>query len=60
MDHKKEHAEVDSFFSSLSMESSSNSGRLSLERDLLRPLAEARKLYVYVTEGFWKQIKTAG
>lgn len=34
--------------------------RLSLERDLLRPLSESRKLYSYVTEGFWKQIKTAG
>ncbi|KAI7903379.1 putative mannose-1-phosphate protein [Cokeromyces recurvatus] len=34
--------------------------KLSLERDLLRPLSESRKLYCYVTEGFWKQIKTAG
>lgn len=35
-------------------------GKLSLERDLLRPLSESKKLYVYVTDGFWKQIKTAG
>ncbi|KAI8992147.1 nucleotide-diphospho-sugar transferase [Mycotypha africana] len=40
--------------------SNGNDGRLSLERDLLRPLSESRKLYAYVTEGFWKQIKTAG
>lgn len=35
-------------------------GRLRLEQDLLRPLSENRKLYVYVTENFWRQIKTAG
>ncbi|KAI8381516.1 nucleotide-diphospho-sugar transferase [Radiomyces spectabilis] len=34
--------------------------RLRLEQDLLRPLSEGRKLYVYVTEKFWRQIKTAG
>ncbi|KAL1926209.1 hypothetical protein VTP01DRAFT_6074 [Rhizomucor pusillus] len=34
--------------------------RLRLEQDLLRPLSENRKLYVYVTENFWRQIKTAG
>ncbi|KAI9356693.1 nucleotide-diphospho-sugar transferase [Pilaira anomala] len=34
--------------------------KLSLERDLLRPLSESKKLYVYITDGFWKQIKTAG
>ncbi|ORZ00931.1 nucleotide-diphospho-sugar transferase [Syncephalastrum racemosum] len=34
--------------------------RLRLEQDLLRPLSEAHKLYVYVTEKFWRQIKTAG
>ncbi|KAI9478139.1 MAG: nucleotide-diphospho-sugar transferase [Benjaminiella poitrasii] len=37
-----------------------DSNKLSLERDLLRPLLEAKNLYCYVTEGFWKQIKTAG
>ncbi|SAL95921.1 hypothetical protein [Absidia glauca] len=34
--------------------------RLRLEQDLLRPLSESRKLYVYVTEKPWRQIKTAG
>ncbi|CAG8445862.1 14603_t:CDS:2 [Ambispora leptoticha] len=34
--------------------------KLRLEQDLFRPLAESKKLYVYVTTGFWKQIKTAG
>ncbi|KAI8081511.1 nucleotide-diphospho-sugar transferase [Halteromyces radiatus] len=34
--------------------------RLRLEQDLLRPLSENRKLYVYVTEEPWRQIKTAG
>ncbi|KAI7867793.1 nucleotide-diphospho-sugar transferase [Spinellus fusiger] len=33
--------------------------RLRLEQDVLRPLSESRKLYVYVTENFWRQIKTA-
>jgi mannose-1-phosphate guanylyltransferase len=46
MDNKKEQDDSD--------------GKLSLERDLLRPLSESKKLYVYLTEGFWKQIKTAG
>ncbi|CAO3655310.1 unnamed protein product [Mucor fragilis] len=56
MDLKKESNSnlVDSFATS------SVDDRLSLERDLLRPLSESRKLYSYVTEGFWKQIKTAG
>ncbi|RUP45282.1 nucleotide-diphospho-sugar transferase [Jimgerdemannia flammicorona] len=34
--------------------------KLRLEQDLLRPLAEARKLYMYETKDFWRQIKTAG
>ncbi|CAO3626907.1 unnamed protein product [Cunninghamella blakesleeana] len=34
--------------------------RLRLEQDLLRPLSENRKLYVYVTKQPWRQIKTAG
>lgn len=55
MDLKKESSSnlVDSFATNVD-------DRLSLERDLLRPLSESRKLYSYVTEGFWKQIKTAG
>jgi mannose-1-phosphate guanylyltransferase len=36
-----------------------NSG-LSLERDLLRPLSQEKKLYIYRTTDFWKQIKTSG
>ena len=34
--------------------------KLRLEQDLLRPLSEQHKLYVHVTENFWRQIKTAG
>jgi len=34
--------------------------KLRLEQDLLRPLAESKKLFVYVTTDFWRQIKTAG
>jgi mannose-1-phosphate guanylyltransferase len=33
---------------------------LSLERDLLRPLSQEKKLYIYRTTDFWKQIKTSG
>lgn len=61
IDHKKEQdAMVDEFSTLISTTTASADGKLSLERDLLRPLAESKKLYVYVTEGFWKQIKTAG
>ncbi|OZJ06253.1 hypothetical protein BZG36_00796 [Bifiguratus adelaidae] len=38
----------------------SSDDRLRLEQDLLRPLSEAKKLYVYETTDFWRQIKTAG
>lgn len=34
--------------------------RLRLEQDLLRPLSQQHKLYVSITEKFWRQIKTAG
>jgi mannose-1-phosphate guanylyltransferase len=34
--------------------------RLRLEQDLLRPLSEGRKLYMFETKNFWRQIKTAG
>jgi hypothetical protein len=27
---------------------------------LLRPLSEGRKLYMFETKNFWRQIKTAG
>lgn len=30
-----------------------------LEQDVLMPLAAARKMYVYETTDFWRQIKTA-
>lgn len=34
--------------------------QLRLEQDVIAPLAEKRKLYVYETTSFWRQIKTAG
>lgn len=34
--------------------------RLRLEQDVLGPLAGSKKLFVYVTKDFWRQIKTAG
>jgi mannose-1-phosphate guanylyltransferase len=33
---------------------------LRLEQDVLAPLAAGRKLYVYMTKSFWRQIKAAG
>ena len=33
---------------------------LRLEQDVLAPMAEGRRLYVYQTTSFWRQIKTAG
>lgn len=33
---------------------------VKLETDILRPMAGTGKLFVYRTEGFWRQIKTAG
>lgn len=57
---KNQDANIMDFSTTTISGTSSTDGRLSLERDLLRPLSEARKLYAYVTEGFWKQIKTAG
>lgn len=32
---------------------------LRLEQDVIAPLAQAKKMYVYETTDFWKQIKTA-
>lgn len=55
IDAKKERETIDDTFYS-----STSDGKLSLERDLLRPLAEAKRLYAHLTHGFWKQIKTAG
>lgn len=34
--------------------------RLSLEQDVLVPLSQTKKLFVYETKDFWCQIKTAG
>jgi mannose-1-phosphate guanylyltransferase len=34
--------------------------RLRLEQDILAPLSQTRKLFVYTTRDFWQQIKTAG
>ena len=33
--------------------------RLRLEQDVIVPLAAARKMYVYESKGFWRQIKSA-
>lgn len=32
---------------------------LQLEQDVIVPLAAAKKMYVYETNDFWRQIKTA-
>jgi mannose-1-phosphate guanylyltransferase len=32
---------------------------LQLEQDVIVPLAAARKMYVYQTSDFWRQMKTA-
>ncbi|KAG5439239.1 hypothetical protein PCANB_001538 [Pneumocystis canis] len=34
--------------------------RLRLEQDILTPLSQTKKLFVYETKDFWRQIKTAG
>ncbi|KTW30788.1 hypothetical protein T552_00500 [Pneumocystis carinii B80] len=34
--------------------------RLRLEQDVLAPLSQTKKLFVYETKDFWRQIKTAG
>ncbi|KAI9469026.1 MAG: nucleotide-diphospho-sugar transferase [Benjaminiella poitrasii] len=39
---------------------SSSVDELRLEQDILRPLTENSNLYVYVTQQFWRQVKTAG
>jgi len=33
---------------------------LRLEQDVLAPLASSKKLFVYMTPGYWRQIKSAG
>ena len=32
---------------------------LQLEQDVIVPLAASRKMYVYQTKDFWRQMKTA-
>ncbi len=32
---------------------------LRLEQDVIAPLAAAKKMYVYQTHDFWRQVKTA-
>ena len=34
--------------------------RLRLEQDILTPLSETKRMFVFETKGFWRQIKTAG
>jgi len=33
--------------------------QLRLEQDVIAPLAAAKKMYVYETKDFWRQVKTA-
>lgn len=35
-------------------------GELRLEQDILTPLSQSKKLFVYETKDFWRQIKSAG
>ena len=35
-------------------------GELRLEQDILAPLSQSKKLFVYETKDFWRQIKSAG
>jgi mannose-1-phosphate guanylyltransferase len=35
-------------------------GEFRLEQDILAPLSQSKKLYVYETKDFWRQIKSAG
>ncbi|KAI7904568.1 nucleotide-diphospho-sugar transferase [Cokeromyces recurvatus] len=51
---EKKESQVQSEFVSTSVD------ELRLEQDILRPLTENNNLYVYVTNQFWRQIKTAG
>ncbi|KAL7422544.1 hypothetical protein Q5752_003192 [Cryptotrichosporon argae] len=39
--------------------SADNADRLQLEQDVIVPLAAAKKMYVYETKDFWRQIKSA-
>jgi mannose-1-phosphate guanylyltransferase len=32
---------------------------LRLEQDVIAPLAASKKMYVYETKDFWRQVKTA-
>ncbi|KAJ9123073.1 hypothetical protein QFC22_001262 [Naganishia vaughanmartiniae] len=52
MDTKEKHAAEDPF--------GERDDILRLEQDVLVPLAAGRKLFVYESKDFWRQIKTAG
>jgi mannose-1-phosphate guanylyltransferase len=39
---------------------SDDEDQLRLEQDVLAPLASEKKLYVFMTPGYWRQIKSAG
>ncbi|KAF9386798.1 Proteasome subunit alpha type-2 [Podila verticillata] len=56
LENKKENVETDIY----GKEVFQDGNKLRLEQDLLRPLAQSRKLFVYETKDFWRQIKTAG
>ncbi|KAK3814927.1 MAG: nucleotide-diphospho-sugar transferase [Benniella sp.] len=56
LENKKGNVETDIYGREVFQDGS----KLRLEQDLLRPLAQARKLFVYETLDFWRQIKTAG
>ncbi|KAF9438591.1 Proteasome subunit alpha type-2 [Entomortierella beljakovae] len=56
LENKKGNVETDIY----GREIFQDGNKLRLEQDLLRPLAQARKLFVYETKDFWRQIKTAG
>lgn len=44
----------------LAFPDSDDEEQLRLEQDVLAPLASAKKLYVFMTPGYWRQIKSAG
>ncbi|KAF9145932.1 Proteasome subunit alpha type-2 [Mortierella sp. GBA39] len=56
LENKKGNVETDIY----GREVFQDGNKLRLEQDLLRPLAQSRKLFVYETKDFWRQIKTAG
>lgn len=43
-----------------SLDGEAQTDELRLEQDVIAPLVESRRLWVYTTPSFWRQIKTAG